>query len=412
MPHIFDLRRPFSPDRGFSFATALPAELRREGLETPIPGLVLVLEDGRPLGPWVGDRERVRSLGKGCYSTGRRNICFSSSDGESCSDNQRRYQILWLAPEEKTQIQEIITDQLVSDDRLAVDMVGRVIAECAIFSRFFGTFQALSESLVRAGLPLPRSIIELGSGSHPLTSVRLLAEGAGHVIANDILGVEADFPPGMMQGLLRVLSVVDIGLARRLAEILINQPGGRGQIKGLEVLGGIPFEEVMVPHGTIDLVISFSALEHVMKPAVVYQKMIDVLRPGGHGVLSIDLRDHNCFYDPLRFLSLTPEQYAPSQTENRLRASDHIDLMEQIGFVVVDRQYHVLPKDWRQTLAVLWRQPSATGDLSCVDCVADVAAIEPAIGESTRTGFAAPFNQYDDRDLSIIHLTVVIRKPV
>lgn len=97
---------------------------------------------------------------------------------------------------------------------------------------------------------------------------------------------------------------------------------------------------------SIDLICSYTALEHVRYPSLTVQECFRILRPGGRLVSVIDLGDHSWYggntscpdraFDCLRY----PEwlwnlmRWNRSSYVNRLRQSDWIRLFAEAGFTV------------------------------------------------------------------------------
>ncbi|MDN5942102.1 MAG: class I SAM-dependent methyltransferase [Nitrospira sp.] len=97
---------------------------------------------------------------------------------------------------------------------------------------------------------------------------------------------------------------------------------------------------------SLDLICSYTALEHVRYPSMTVQECFRILRPGGKLVSVIDLGDHSWYgkntpypdrvFDCLRY----PEwlwnlmRWNRSSYVNRLRRSDWIRLFTEAGFVM------------------------------------------------------------------------------
>ena len=97
-----------------------------------------------------------------------------------------------------------------------------------------------------------------------------------------------------------------------------------------------------LPSASIDLAISCSVLEHVADPAGIYRELARVLRPGALMSHIIDLRDHHR-PEPFDFLRYPDRLWSLMQGRsagftNRLRGSDHLRLIREAGFEVVDAE--------------------------------------------------------------------------
>ena len=143
-------------------------------------------------------------------------------------------------------------------------------------------------------------------------------------------------------------------------------------------------------------------LEHVQEPERIVRKMADLLRSGGHVWHSIDFRDHRDFNKPLAFLEMTEEEYRPIATENRLRPSEWINLLDRSGFDIVERQ------DWTMTPESV----KAGHDVpeAAYRFFGPGATIAPFVTDEMRARFAEPFRNKDLVDLSIMCTQVLCRK--
>jgi SAM-dependent methyltransferase len=124
---------------------------------------------------------------------------------------------------------------------------------------------------------------------------------------------------------------------------------------------------------------SVSVLEHVGDVAATYREMARVLEPGSLMSHIIDLRDHH-HTEPHDFLRYEDELWSRMQgrsagSTNRLRASDHLSLLEKAGFEVLE----VRQKD---------------------------AALAPQ-----KKDLASRFHSYEEADLKALTLIVVARLP-
>lgn len=105
-------------------------------------------------------------------------------------------------------------------------------------------------------------------------------------------------------------------------------------------------KEMPLPTESVDLICSYTALEHVRYPSMTVYECFRILRPGGRLVSIIDLGDHSFYgksksypdrvFDCLRY----PEwlwnlmRWNRSSYVNRLRQSDWVRLFTEAGFVM------------------------------------------------------------------------------
>ena len=179
------------------------------------------------------------------------------------------------------------------------DMVSRV---CNIYSRFVST--------------RGKDILEIGPGQTLEVLERALASGARSCTAIDVL----DY---------------------------LSREQARGKQISYEVYEG---KDMPLATESVDLIFSYTALEHARYPSVTVQECFRILRPGGVLVSVIDLGDHSFYgknktypdrvFDCLQY----PEwlwnlmRWNRSSYVNRLRQSDWLRLFNEAGFVARARE--------------------------------------------------------------------------
>jgi glycosyltransferase involved in cell wall biosynthesis/GT2 family glycosyltransferase/tetratricopeptide (TPR) repeat protein len=91
----------FRPDEGFAFTFVLGAELHAytDTDDSNRRSPLILLEDGRPLGPAHALHADIRRLGGGRFSFWKNSLWFSSSDSTDPNSNGRRYEIGYIEPE-------------------------------------------------------------------------------------------------------------------------------------------------------------------------------------------------------------------------------------------------------------------------------------------------------------------------
>lgn len=111
---------------------------------------------------------------------------------------------------------------------------------------------------------------------------------------------------------------------------------------------------------TFDYASSSVTLEHIPGKDLVplLQETYRILRPGGVLSVTIDYRDHWAYFDqklsPYHFLQFSERQwrrYNPSlHYQNRLRHSDYVSALKQVGFELVYQDYQLPTTQQRQGL--------------------------------------------------------------
>lgn len=203
-----------------------------------------------------------------------------------------------------------------------------------VVNNFFSQMNPVIGLLRSYGFEVGPSAAVVGCGRVPWAPLRLLAEGAREVFANDLLDVQDHWPPGDLALLAEALQRVSPQLAANLAAAGFG-PMATERPPALVIRGGRRFEHAGLEAESVDFLFSTSVLEHVDDPEAVYAEMARVVRPGGAAYHSIDLRDHRDFDHPLAFLELSDDEYSEWDTENRLRASEHVQLLEESGYDIV-----------------------------------------------------------------------------
>lgn len=388
----YSLTRPFNPDGRHAYIAALPEEV---STRVAAGGCLLVLqEDGKELGPGDSAHQLVRDHGRGAYSFWGNSVWISASDNENCNENGRNYEF-WLVEFAKgSALRQTVADEVVKDDASLMQIVSRNGGRNnSVFSNFFGYRHAIHGWLERAGLGVPRRMLELGCGNVPWTALRFLLEGTERYVANDIMKVRRTFPASEIASLKTICGLIDPQLLQRWSSVFPEKDGATEVApSGLDVYSETGFETLRLADD-LDFITSTSVLEHVMDPAGVYKKMGELIPSGGWMYHSIDLRDHRFFDgDTIAFLYEEDEEYAKVNTENRLRASEHVALLDQNGFDVVAERNWILqgegPPAWSNT----------------------PEAIIPKVTPAMRETMNAKYRSLDLRDLSTIATQLLCKK--
>lgn len=155
--------------------------------------------------------------------------------------------------------------------------------------------------------------------------------------------------------------ILEIGPGQTLEVLERAMAAGAKSCAAIDVLAYVSQEQAKTKHiayvvykgremplaeASVDLICSYTALEHVRAPSVTVQECFRVLRPGGVLVSVIDLADHSFYgkiktypdkvFDCLQY----PEwlwnlmRWNRSSYVNRLRQSDWLRLFAEAGFVL------------------------------------------------------------------------------
>lgn len=389
--------------------TLLPPETRRQ-LQASDPGWdamrVFLTENDRFLGPRGDWHQLIRDTGGGAYSIWNKNeVYFSASDNSDCNENQRDYDLVCVDMARDGLLYKDLTTALSGCESEILELIRMNATNYnnSFFANFFRYFNNIDAMFQRNRISRPDRIVEIGPGERPYVALRFLIEGASRFIVNDILPIQTTIPSDVRNGLKELIQLIYPHLLDRFERIFLGLEH-QGSIPGLETYGQCAFEDIPLGPNDADFIFSVAVLEHVMNPAAVVEKMASIVKPGGHVWHVVDLRDHRNFYDPLRFLQLTSEEYAPIKTENRLRATDHLRLFDANGFEPIELEFSSL----------LSETVHRTDDIGSATSVAynNLDAVRPWVSDNLRHEFAPPFNTYDLKDLSVLGLRALYRKRV
>jgi len=403
MLNTYVLPSPFAPEIGLAYTTSLPDEFCAiwNRAESTVP-LVYVLEDGVPLGPGNAMHQAIREFGLGRFSVWKGYLYFSSSDTTSPNENGRDYRIAVVDDRWRECLLESARDQIAKDDGETIAILLRNIENNnTVIKGLFSQYNLIKSSLMRNHAPTPRRIVELGAGRKPYGALRFLAADAESYIANDLGIVDSEFSKPLIDDVIRLFAWLNPALGESLRRLCVSGAPDTYHVEGFETRGKCLFEDIDVADGSIDLIHSSGALEHVMQPAAVASRMAALLKPGGYAWHFIELRDHMTFWRPLAFLNMTPEQYATINTENRLRASDHLALFAKTGFEICECRFYyyaTAPDD------------SVTNAVS-LHIATSMDLVQPWVTPEMRAAMAAPFRDYSLADLSVAYIRVLLRWP-
>jgi hypothetical protein len=144
----------------------------------------------------------------------------------------------------------------------------------------------------------------------------------------------------------------------------------------------------------------------------VLRNTLRVLRPGGHCVHLIDLREHRDFSRPLDFLRLGEAEYRErtGAPENRLRAGDWLELFAKAGFEIASARF------MDRAPGLLASGQTDAGRMLLVPCDAlyprrQLSEIEPWVDDALRASFDPAYRSKSLAELSALGMHVVARRP-
>jgi SAM-dependent methyltransferase len=258
-----------------------------------------------------------------------------------------------------------------------------------------------------------KTVLELGSSPEPTLPLILLLDGAERIVVNNVFALGNTVPRSTVQLLnLFMTSMRDVP-PERVQEV-IEWHGDTGWLRPEQFERHAPMgaEELPLADESMDIVFSMAVLEHVQQPRAVLTRTFELMKPGGWCFHAIDLRDHRDFRRPLEFLSLTEEQYveATGGSENRVRAEEYVELFREIGFQLVSTRFQDTPlrltDDGRSDLVDM-----ASWPLDAFWRRASLKEVSPWVDEEMRDSMVPPFDEMDLKNLSVLGLLVIARKP-
>ena len=139
------------------------------------------------------------------------------------------------------------------------------------------------------------------------------------------------------------------------------------------------FSEIPLDTSSVDTVLSFAVLEHVLNPEKAVKEIFRVLKKGGLAIQRIITQDHRSFskvegYHPLSYLEHTPENWKKLISnkfhQNRVVPRLWKDIFLSQGFdLIYFRELNTLQLDPETTEHILSINPDLNkADLSAVNC--------------------------------------------
>ena len=182
-------------------------------------------------------------------------------------------------------------------------------------------------------IPLTGTIVEIGPGADFGASLLLGEKCEKLIVADRFLAPwRAGFHPKVYREMQRVL-----GRPARLLDEVVAKNSYEGLVQTLKEPAS---ELTSIPNGTVDLVYSNAALEHVHPLDKAVREFYRITRLGGYGAHQIDFRYHQNFDLPLEHLLFTREEHAKvleaTHTEAgcQTRLKEAAEMFQAAGFVV------------------------------------------------------------------------------
>jgi SAM-dependent methyltransferase len=190
------------------------------------------------------------------------------------------------------------------------------------------------------------SVLEVGASPTHGLAIALALLGAAKVISNNIAEVDRDISFAYAKNI-AVLTSLMAAPNRRFSE-LIERDGERVKLSDsiFEILGSTDAAALPEHIKDVDLIFSFSVLEHMRRLPEVLQRLRRAISPTGVTIHWIDLRDHTDFNDPLKYLRLSESEFLSKYSEdhNRWRASEYLRMFDDAGWKIIRKRYAGQPE--------------------------------------------------------------------
>jgi SAM-dependent methyltransferase len=207
-----------------------------------------------------------------------------------------------------------------------------------------------------------KTLVEIGTGWHPALPICFSLAGATRILSFDIVRqLDSDLTFRMIASLETHLETVALASGNRGKQVRcryqeLNQSRDiETLLKRAQVEYFAPADActTSLPPDSVDLVYSNSVMEHVPKDVILdmMRESVRILRPGGLVLHNVACNDHYAFVDPaisfVNYLRFTESQWRrwnnALQFQNRLRASEFLELAAKGGLEVIYKQTSVRP---------------------------------------------------------------------
>ena len=333
-------------DGGHCWLAELPADLPPgEDLDHARRSPLKLFEDGREIGPASAVIDEIRAHGAGRFCHWGRHLYFSASDNSNPNSNGRAYRVLIPASEEEARRElKAATASVAADaEPLQSCLSASFSRQGAEFHTAY-TLRTLLSALGNAHFEIDgKVILEIGASPSNGLGIALGLLGARRVFLNNVLPLTDETPLAFATNVAAITGLMR-PLKRPLSEVCV--PGGsEGRVRlNPRLFETIPSTDAASLPGlddAIDLVFSFSVLEHIRHLPAVLSRLRQVIARDGLAIHGIDLRDHTDFNHPLKYLQFTETEFQArySDEHNRWRRADYIRMFEDSGWKVVRQRF-------------------------------------------------------------------------
>ena len=307
------------------------ARLRQ--MPAPVPGQVVICEDGNLL---VGNESPlglIKQYGFGGYRFGSDGLYFASSDNTDPNKNGRRYRLVrnprnvFWSYRALNHLLRHPTDLELQQD---VDWALRV-------NEIIDRYERISGTTLKG-----KQVLEVGPGPNYGSTLVMACRGAVCSVVDAFVPTWIeDYHPRFYRALAEKLrSDPRVVTLEPLEQMLRTRDLDRGGL----IRYADAAEELQADTAAFDFVWSNATAEHFYDIEAAFRQLARVTRPGGFGVHVIDLKDHRDEVRRLEYLLLSDAEYQAefvlrhSECGNRHREGEFLEVFHNVGLDVVEKE--------------------------------------------------------------------------
>jgi hypothetical protein len=380
----------------FCYLIDLPSQLNFERDKD-----LIIIQVGEILDQPDSQHQEIRELGDGRFSFWKSQLYFSTKNNVSL-DNFENIELFVINNKAEPILSKLFLLNFASKIPKIYEVLDKNLnTNNSFFSNFIYQPNHFIDVCNKVGIDIKnKDMFIIGIGNHPFTAMRFLAEGVNTCYINDLSEIKKIFSKQEIEELYDLIEILNAKLARSFKKIF-EQRENQLIVKKLEIFDRIEFEKTDILK-KFDIVFTTSVLEHVMDVKGFYAKMSSIAADGGWVYHRIDLKDHLNFFSPLEFLKYSDEEYSLINTENRLRVSDHVDLLKLNNFIVKDIEYRYIDPN----------RYSSNGDYLTGKLLKthDYNEVPEVVSPEHFSNLNSRFKKYSRRELSILEVDILAQK--
>lgn len=400
-------------ESGHCYKGALPANVPLgEAIGSPRKSALLLFEGGIQLGPGSASHEQIRSQGRGAYSHWGDSVYFSANDNADPCLGRREYLCLVSeSPQEEQREMLGIGQRLATTPAFLRGVLSTSISHQGAELHSAFALRSLLMHCSKAGVRLAgASCLEIGSSPTCGLAIALGLLGARSVALNNIVpifheAIDVDFARNTA-----LLTSLIAPTERDLEEVVLMSDDGRSCRLNpaiYTVLGEVDALDVPTHVGVVDFIFSVSVLEHIRHLPAVMMALRRCATDGSRAIHLVDARDHTDFAHPLKYLSLSPEEFEQRYgvDHNRWRYSDYVSIFKAAGWAVSDSAFMGIQPVVDQVTTDMYSVASKGPERLFHP---DPAALPRVISTDQLERLAPEFRRFSAEELSAVVFAVVL----